>query len=74
MATCPRCRGHLTDSHRCPRRRSLIAVEVIAVALLGGLAGLLLVAFFDPHGSDMDSLAIIAGALLAVGINRGLRG
>jgi hypothetical protein len=74
MATCPRCRGHLTDSHRCPPRHSLVALEIIGVALVGGLAGLLLVAFVDPHGSDMDSLSIVAGALVAVGINRWLRG
>lgn len=76
MATCPRCKGHLTDSHQCPTRRSRVAVEVIAVALLGGLAGLLLVARFDPQGliTDMDTVSIIAGALVAVGINRALRG
>lgn len=76
MATCPRCKGHLTDTHRCPTRAARVAVEVIAVALLGGLAGLLLVALFDPRGqiTDMDSISIVAGALLAVGINRALRG
>jgi uncharacterized paraquat-inducible protein A len=76
MATCPRCKGHLTDTHRCPTRPARVAVEVIAVALLGGLAGLLLVALFDPRGqiTDMDTISIVAGALLAVGINRALRG
>jgi hypothetical protein len=76
MATCPRCKGHLTDSHRCPRRYPLIALEIIGVGLLGGLAGLLLVASFDPRGriADMDSLSILGGALAAVGINRALRG
>ena len=76
MATCPRCKGHLTDSHQCPTRPSRVAVEVIAVALVGGLAGLLLVAVFDPGGliTDMDTVSMIAGALVAVGINRALRG
>jgi hypothetical protein len=76
MATCPRCKGHLTDSHKCPTRSSRVVVEVVAVALLGGLAGLLLVAVFDPRGlmTDMDTVSIIAGALVAVGINRALRG
>jgi hypothetical protein len=76
MATCPRCKGHLTDSHRCPRRTYLVVLEVLAVALFGGFIGLLLVAVFDPHGqiTDMDSISAIAGALVAVGINRALRG
>jgi hypothetical protein len=76
MATCPRCKGHLTDSHRCPRRSYLVVLEVIAAALLGGFAGLLLVAVFDPHGqiTDMDSISAVLGALVAVGMNRALRG
>lgn len=75
MATCPRCKGHLTDSHRCPRHPLLGLLEVVGVALLGGFAGLLLVALFDPRGqiTDMDTLSIVAGALVAVGINRALR-
>jgi hypothetical protein len=34
------------------------------------------VAAFDPHGqiTDVDSISVVAGALLAVGINRALRG
>lgn len=76
MATCPRCKGHLTDSHRCPRRSYLVVLEVAAAALLGGFAGLLLVAVFDPHGqiTDMDSISAVLGALVAVGMNRALRG
>ena len=75
MATCPRCKGHLTDSHRCPRRRLRVAAEVIAAALVGGFAGLLLVAVFDPRGqiTDVDSISVVAGALVAVGLNRALR-
>ena len=76
MATCPRCKGHLTDSHRCPRRTGMVVVEIIAAALVGGLAGLLLVAVFDPRGqiTDVDSISVVVGALIAVGINRALRG
>ena len=76
MATCPRCRGHLTDSHRCPKSRGWVAAEVSAVAILGGLAGLLLVAIFDPRGqiTDMDTISLVVGALAAVGVNRSLRG
>jgi uncharacterized paraquat-inducible protein A len=75
MATCPRCKGHLTDSHRCPRHPMLTVLEISAVALLGGFLGLLLVAVFDPHGqiTDMDTISVVAGAIVAVGINRALR-
>jgi hypothetical protein len=75
MATCPRCKGHLTDNHRCPRRTSLVAVEIIACAIGGGLAALLLLAVFDPRGqvTDLDSVTFVIGALVAVGINRALR-
>jgi hypothetical protein len=75
MATCPRCKGHLTDTHRCPRRTSLVAVEIIACAIGGGLAALLLLAVFDPRGqvTDLDSVTFVIGALVAVGINRALR-
>jgi len=75
MATCPRCKGHLTDTHRCPRRTSLVAVEIIACAIGGGLAALLLLAVFDPRGqvTDLDSVTVVIGALVAVGINRALR-
>ena len=76
MATCPRCKGHLTDSHRCPRHRGMVALEIILAAVGGGFIGLLLVAVFDPHGqiTDVDSISAVAGALVAVGINRALRG
>lgn len=75
MATCPQCKGHLTDSHRCPRRPIVVAAEILACALAGGFVGLLLVALFAPRGqvTDVDSLSVIAGALIAVGINRALR-
>lgn len=77
MATCPRCKGHLTDSHRCPRRPLFVAAEIIAVAAGGAFAGFLLVFIFDPSGrqiTDLESLmSVIGGAVIAVGINRALR-
>lgn len=75
MATCPYCKGHLTDGHRCPRRRYLVVVEVVASFLAGGFAGLLLLAAFDPRGqvTDMDTIAFTVGAFAAVGINRFVR-
>ena len=75
MATCPKCKGHLNDGHRCPKRRTFVAVEIIACALAGGLAGLLLLAAFDPLGqaTDLDSVSFIVGAGIGIGINRMLR-
>ena len=75
MATCPHCKGHLTDGHRCPHRRSAVVAEVIVTAIGGGLAGLLLLAAFDPRGqaTDLDSISFLLGAGVAVIINRTLR-
>ena len=76
MATCPHCHGHLTDGHRCPVRTRLVAAEIAASAIGGGLAAFLLLAAFDPRGqvTDLDFITFCAGALIAVGINRFLRG
>jgi hypothetical protein len=77
MATCPRCKGHLTDSHKCPRRPIIVAAQITATALGGGFVGLLLVAIFDQAGQITDAdycISVIAGALIAIGIQRALRG
>jgi hypothetical protein len=77
MATCPRCKGHLTDSHKCPRRPLVVAAEITASALAGGFAGLLLLVIFDPREqiTDLDLILVVAAsALVCVGINRALRG
>ncbi len=75
MATCPHCKGHLTEGHRCPRRRIYVVAEIIASGIAGGLGGLLLLAAFDPRGqvTDMDATAIVGGAIVAIGLNRVLR-
>ena len=76
MATCPRCKGHLTDGHRCPRRPLFVFAEVFACAIVGAVISFALLAAFDPHNqaSDLDVVAIAVGAIVAVGINRVLRG
>lgn len=53
----------------------MVAAEILACAVAGGFTGLLLVALFDPRGqiTDVDTVSIIAGALVFVGINRALR-
>ena len=77
MATCPRCKGHLTDSHKCPRRPAIVAAEITAVAVGGALAGFLLVAILDTREqiTNVDLILVVgAGALIGVGIRRMMRG
>ena len=76
MATCPRCRGHLTENHRCPRRPVKVAAEIVLAALAGGLAGLLIVALIDPHGqmTHLDAVAVTVGVFGGIGLDRLLRG
>lgn len=75
MATCPRCRGHLTDTHRCPRSRLAVWAEMAFVGLFGGFAGLLILAVVDPGGvaTDMDVIAFAAGTLVMIGLHRLVR-
>ena len=76
MATCPRCKGHLTDSHKCPRRPAIVGAEITAVAVGGALAGFLLVAILDTREQITTVeliLVVAASALLSVGINRVMR-
>ena len=75
MATCPRCHGHLTDTHRCPRRRGKVAAEITLAAILGGLAALVVVALVDPgaHLTHIDTAAITVGVFGGIGLDRLLR-
>ena len=61
------CLGLLCDDarHRRLRPRVYAAFLLAWLTLIG----------FDPHGqvTDMDAISFIAGALVAVGINRALR-
>jgi len=52
-----------------------VIAEIVACGIAGGLAGLLILAAFDPRGqaTDMDATAILGGAVVAIGINRILR-
>jgi hypothetical protein len=72
MATCPNCKGHLTDGHRCPKRPVFVIAEIIASGLAGGVAGLLLFALFTSR-DDMDAIGILAGAAIAIWIDRSFR-
>ncbi len=75
MATCPRCKGHLTEDHRCPRSRARIIYEVIFAAIAGIFGALLIVSLIDPHGAmALDAVFLILGALAGVGLNWWIRG
>lgn len=76
MATCPRCHGHLTETHRCPRGRVKIAAEVTLAALVGGAVALLLMSLLDPDGrlTHINTAAIAVGVFGGIGLDRLLRG
>jgi hypothetical protein len=76
MATCPRCHGHLTDTHRCPRRPAKVAAEITLAAFAGGLLALVVVALIDPGGelTHIDTAAIAVGVFGGIGLDRLLRG
>jgi hypothetical protein len=75
MATCPRCKGHLTENHRCPRSPARKAIEISLAALAGGVVMLVIMSLVDPHGqSSLDGLLLVAGALAGVGVGKWLRG
>ena len=76
MATCPRCRGHLTETHRCPRRPGRVAAEIAAAGVAGGLVALLALALIDPHGqlTNIDTIAVTVGVFSGIGLDRLIRG
>lgn len=74
MATCPRCKGHLTENHRCPRSPARRVFEMILAAVAGGLFGLLLFSLLDPQAQwTMDGVVLVGGALVGLGLDRLLR-
>jgi hypothetical protein len=74
MATCPRCKGHLTENHRCPRSVARRVYETALAAVGGGLIGLLLFSLMDPQAQwTMDGMVLVGGALVGLGLDRLLR-
>jgi hypothetical protein len=76
MATCPRCRGHLSDNHRCPRRPLKAAAEITLAALAGALVALVVVGLIDPDGqlTHLHAAALAVGIFGGIGLDRLLRG
>jgi hypothetical protein len=74
MATCPHCRGHLTEDHRCPRSPVRMAIETVLAASAGGIAALLILSFIDPNAQPaMDVVMLVGGALAGVALDRWFR-
>lgn len=76
MATCPRCHGHLTENHRCRRRRTRVAAEITLAALAGGLVALLVLSLVDPGGelTHIGPTAVTVGVFGGIGLDRLRRG
>ena len=72
MATCPRCHGHLTEGHRCPRSRKSVAFELFGTAFAGGLAAIVCVAILDPRQVtiDLDGFVFASGAFIALAVHQ----
>jgi hypothetical protein len=72
MSTCPKCHGHLTDSHKCPRTRRSVIIELGLTALTGGVIAISTIAIFDPGQTttDLDLLVFLLGALCALGVHQ----
>jgi hypothetical protein len=75
MATCPRCRGHLTDTHRCPRRPRRTFTRIAIAGLAGALVAMAAIALVDPEGrlAHIDALVITAGLGAGIGLDQLLR-
>jgi hypothetical protein len=70
VATCPRCKGPLTDSHVCPRRPVAEAFRAIAASIAGGLAAFVIFSLFDTREryAHLDPWVFVIGCLAARGI------
>lgn len=64
MATCPKCLGALTDSHRCPRGTFSRVTDALTTVGVGSVAGALLCFAIDEQ--PPSALVIAAAALGAV--------
>jgi hypothetical protein len=74
MATCPHCRGHLTEDHRCPRSPARRVFETTLAAVGGGLAVMLVMSLVDPQARmATDGPLMLIGALGGVALDRWLR-
>jgi len=62
----------LTDGHVCPRSRTRAVLELLGIALIGGLSAIVFLAIFDPRQvtADLDGLVFVLGAAFALGVHQ----
>lgn len=68
MATCPKCRGHLTSGHRCRRTKAQQTLDLALAGLAGGVTALVMTAVFDPRQTvtDLDGYVMAGGIAIAM--------
>jgi len=68
MATCPKCRGHLTAGHRCRRTPFQHTLDLAVAGLVGGVTAMVMTAVFDRHQvvTEYDGYILAAGIALAM--------
>lgn len=68
MATCPKCRGHLTTGHRCRRTRRQQTWDQALAGIAGGVTALVMTAVFDRQQvvADYDGYIMAGGIALAM--------
>ena len=75
MATCPKCMGALTESHRCPRRLwSRLTEAISTVGVGGGIGALFCYVIEDRPAGALVLAAIALGAVLATAVRQAVGG
>ena len=73
MATCPRCRGALSDNHRCPKGPLYWVIEAVVTATVGGSVGAALCYFLQEQPALFLVLSYAAlGGVLAIAMRQAL--
>ena len=73
MATCPRCRGALTDTHRCPKGPLHWVVDAIFTAAVGGSVGAsICYVLLDRPASFLVLSYAALGGVLAIAMRQAL--
>jgi hypothetical protein len=75
VATCPRCKGPLTETHQCPRRPVAEALWAIGISIAGGLSVFVIFSLIDTQQryAHLDPWVFLIGCLAARGIQIYLR-
>lgn len=68
MATCPKCRGHLTTAHRCRRTKGQQTLDLALAGLTGGVTSIVMTAIFDRHQmvTNYDGYILACGVAIAM--------